>query len=48
MNNPRDPFDSFTTDPATGRNAYLLQGIAYEMMPDGRVSRSISEVQVLR
>ncbi len=32
MTNPRDPLDSFTTDPATGRNAYWLQGIAYEMM----------------
>ncbi len=27
-----DPLDSLTTDPATGRNAYALQGIAYEMM----------------
>jgi len=40
-----DPLDSFTTDPATGRNAYLLQGIAYEMMRHDLVQHLVDLVR---
>ena len=45
MTNPRDPLDSFTSDPATGRNAYWLQAIAYEMMRHDLVQHLVDLVR---
>ena len=40
-----DPLDSLTTEPDTGRNAYMLQGAAYQMMRNDLVHHLVHLVR---